>query len=114
MSMSYSTVPGLPPQNVVAANLSSTSIYVQWEPPPQAFFYGILRGYIIRYVPVEDISNANAYLMTNLIEPTETNYTLENLLECVNYSIEVTAVTVGNGPFSDPVYVRTNLNGMSD
>ncbi len=111
--MSYPTVPGQPPQNVTAANLSSTSIDVQWEPPPQEFFFGILRGYIIRYVPVGNISNDSAYLMTNLIEPTETNYTLELLMEFVNYSIEVTAVTVGNGPFSDPVYVRTNADGMS-
>ncbi len=110
MSISYPTVPGQPPQNVTAANLSSTSIYVQWEPPPQEFFFGILRGYIIRYVPVCNISNDDAYLMAN---STETNYTLDLLMEFVNYSIEVTAVTVGNGPFSDPVYVRTNADGMS-
>ncbi len=114
MSISYPTVPGQPPQNVMATSLSSTSIYVQWEPPPQEFFYGILRGYIIRYVPVGNINNGDAYLMTNLIEPTEINYTLENLLEFVNYSIEVTAVTVGNGPFSDPVYARTDPDRMFD
>ncbi len=95
----------------MATNLSSTSIYVQWQPPPQEFFYGILRGYIIRYVPVEGINNSDAYLMTDPIEPTETSYTLELLMEFVSYSIQVTAVTIGNGPFSDPVYVRTNEAG---
>ncbi len=104
-------MPGVPPQNVTGRNLSSASIYVQWQPPPQEFWYGILRGYIIRYFPVEDIDNESAYLMINVIDPTVTNFTLDSLMDFVNYSIQVTAVTVGRGPFSDPIYIRTNLDG---
>ncbi len=60
---------------------------------------------------MEDIDNESAYLMINVIDPTVTNFTLDSLMEFVNYSIQVTAVTVGSGPFSDPIYIRTNLDG---
>ena len=98
-------VTGEPPQNVEARNESSTTISVQWESPPQEFLFGILRGYIIRFVPGEmDIVNS-----TELIPSDTTSFTLENLLEFTNYSIEVTAVTgAGEGPYSPPVYVVTN------
>ncbi len=105
-------MPGVPPQNVTVRNLSSTSIDVQWQPPPQELWYGILRGYIIRYFPVEDIDNETAYLMINVTDPTETNFTLDSLMEFVNYSIQVTAVTVGRGPFSDPIIIRTDSDGI--
>ena len=46
---------------------------------------------------------------TELIPPNRNSFTLENLLEFTNYSIEVTAVTgAGEGPYSTPVYVVTN------
>ena len=98
-------VPGEPPQNVTARNESSTTISVEWESPPQDFLFGILRGYIIRYLPGDmDIVN-----LTELIPPTMNSFTLENLFEFTNYSIEVTAVTgAGEGPYSSPVYVLTN------
>ena len=98
-------VTGEPPQNVEARSESSTTISVQWESPPQEFLFGILRGYIIRFVPGQmDIVNS-----TELIPSDTTSFTLENLLEFSNYSIEVTAVTgAGEGPYSPPVYVVTN------
>ena len=99
-------VPGEPPQNVQARNESSTTISVDWESPPQEFLFGILRGYIIRYVPVTEMDIVNS---TELIPPNRNSFTLENLLEFTNYSIEVTAVTgAGEGPYSTPVYVVTN------
>ena len=98
-------VPREPPQNVEARSESSTSISIQWESPPQEFLFGILRGYIIRFVPGEmGIVN-----LTKLIPSNMNSFILENLLEFTNYSIEVTAVTgAGKGPYSPPVYVVTN------
>ena len=99
-------VPGEPPQNVVARNEFSTTISVEWESPPQDFLFGILRGYLIRYLP----GDMNMVNLTERIPPTTTSFTLENLFEFTNYSIEVTAVTgTGEGPYSPPVYVVTNL-----
>ena len=98
-------VPGEPPQNVTARNESSTTISVEWESPPQDFLFGILRGYRIRYLP----GDMNMVNLTELIPSNGSSFTLENLLEFTNYSIEVTAVTgAGEGPYSPPVYVVTN------
>ena len=84
-------------------NESSTSISVEWEPPPQEFLYGIPRGYIIRYEGDEELDS------TELISFDQTFFILQNLSEFVNYSIEVTAVTgAGEGSYSPPVYVVTN------
>ena len=96
----------MPPQDVQGMNLSSTTISVEWESPPEEFLYGILTGYRIRYVPM-DGTNTPSFEMTGLI----TSTTLENLLEFTNYSIEVTAVTVGDGPYSDPIFIRTDPDG---
>ena len=88
---------------MTARNESSTSISVEWEPPPQEFLYGIPRGYIIRYEGFEELNS------TELISFDQTLFILQNLSEFVNYSIEVTAVTgAGEGPYSPPVYVVTN------
>ena len=98
-------VPREPPQNVEARNESSTTISVQWESPPQEFLFGILRGYIIRFVP----GQMGIVNLTKLIPSNMNSFILENLLEFTNYSIEVTAVTgAGEGPYSHPVYVVTN------
>ena len=38
----------------------------------------------------------------------QTSYTIVSLEEHTNYSIEVTAVTVGEGPYSTPIIVITD------
>ena len=89
-------------------NESSTSISVEWEPPPQEFLFGIPRGYIIRYEGFEEL-NSTELNSTELISFDQTFFILQNLSEFVNYSIEVTAVTgAGEGSYSPPVYVVTN------
>jgi len=99
------SVPGEPPRNVRGQNDSSTSILVEWEPPRQEVWYGILRGFRIRYVAA---INEHASVTTELISEQETSYTISNLEEFTNYSIEVTAVTVGEGPYSTPIIVITD------
>ena len=49
-----------------------------------------------------------ASVTTELISEQETSYTIVNLEEFTNYSIEVTAVTVGEGPYSTPIIVITD------
>ena len=104
----FYSVPGEPPRNVSAQSNSSTSILVQWDPPREEVLYGILRGFRIRYGVAMDTDITNT---TELIPEQQLTYTIENLEEFTNYSIEVTAVTVGEGSYSSPIIVITDQDG---
>jgi len=102
------SVPGEPPGNIRGQSNSSTSILVEWDLPRQEVLYGILRGFRIRYVVATNANIPSASVTTELISEQETSYTIVNLEEFTNYSIEVTAVTVGEGPYSSPIIVITD------
>ena len=102
------SVPGEPPRNVRGQNDSSTTILVEWDPPREEFLYGILRGFMIRYGVAMDM---NITTTTELIPEQQSSYIIENLEEFTNYSIEVTSVTVGEGPYSTPIIVITDQDG---
>ena len=89
----------------MASTLSSTAIRVSWDPPPNGFLYGVLRSYEIRYTP----DGGNAIVITGIPAENST-HVLTGLQEFVNYSIEVTAVTVGAGPYSYPVVAQTDTH----
>ena len=98
-------MPGEPPLNVTAVNSSSTSVLVSWEPPTLELTFGILRGFEIRYYNTSRPENSS---IINNISAADRMYDIKQLLEFTNYSIEVSAITVGNGPFSSPVTVVTD------
>ena len=102
------SVPGEPPRNVRGQNDSSTSILVEWDRPREEVLYGILRGFRIRYGVAMD---TNITTTTELIPEQQSSYIIHNLEEFTNYSIEVTAVTVGEGPYSTPINVITDQGG---
>jgi len=107
MSLLHS-VPGEPPRNVHGQSDSTTRILVEWDLPREEFLYGILRGFRIQYVVATNASIPGASVTTELISEQQTSYTISNLEEFTNYSIEVTAVTVGEGPYSTPIIVITD------
>ena len=81
---------------------------MEWDPPRQAVWYGILRGFRIRYIVAMNASISSPTVTTELISEQQTSYVIVNLEEFTNYSIEVTAVTVGEGPYSTPIIVITD------
>ena len=91
--------------NVTAFNSSSTSVIVVWEPPPPDRIFGILRSYEIRY-SIGKPDNNPVFISDRPAE--ERMFEITRLLEFTNYSVEVSAITVGNSPFSSPVYVVTD------
>ncbi len=97
------TVPRAPPTNVQGYSNSSTVIVVGWEPPIPELLRGILRGYMVLYRP----ANSSAGGRVDRVEPTQTLHQLIGLQPFTNYSIQVAAVTIDEGPFSSPVYVTT-------
>lgn len=104
LCMLYSAVPGEPPLNVTAVNSSSTSILVIWEPPGKEVIFGILREFEIRYYITSQPDNTSSHI----IPATHEMFNITELLEFTNYSIEISAITIGNGPFSEPVTVITD------
>ena len=101
------SVPGEPPRNVYGQSDSSTSVHVVWDPPRQEVLYGILRGFRIRYVVARNSNNMSNTII-EFVSDQHSSYVIQNLKEFTNYSIEVAAVTVGEGPYSTPITVTTD------
>ena len=80
---------------------SSTSIRVEWDPPREDFQFGIIRSYIVLY----RVTETGSAMVMNVVNR---SLIIESLMEFTNYSVEVAAVTVGEGPYSDPVTVVTD------
>ncbi|XP_069819622.1 receptor-type tyrosine-protein phosphatase S-like [Dendropsophus ebraccatus] len=95
--------PASAPRNVQARMLTSTTMIIQWEEPVEP--NGQIRGYRVYYTmePDEPVSN---WLKYNVDDNLLT--TIGNLLEHETYTVRVLAFTsVGDGPLSDPIQVKT-------
>lgn len=103
-------VPGAPPQGVSAFAESSTSIRVEWQPPPENKQNGQIVYYKIFYVPKTE-SDSSATVVE--IKGSETKeFVVNDLLMWTDYRIWMLAGTiVGDGPKSSPINVRTDEDG---
>ena len=104
MSCYNSTVPSLPPHDVMVESHNPASLNVSWRRPAQRHRNGPITGYMINYIRVGSSD------MMNMSVPGETSgikvITISQLVTYVNYSVIVAAMTVnGTGPFSDPPVV---------
>ena len=109
--ISSSSVPGAPPQTINAYPESSTSLRVVWEPPPENKRNGIIAYYKIFYVP-KTRSDSEAIVISN-INPTAREFVIDELMKWANYRIWMLAGTsVGDGPKSSPIDVKTDEDGM--
>ena len=85
-------VPSSPPVNVSLADVTSTSLTIKWNPPPDDEHNGIIQYYLLS---VEEIpSNITLSLNTS-----ELSISLTNLHPDYEYEFIISAVTVGPGPF---------------
>ncbi|XP_039305921.1 Down syndrome cell adhesion molecule-like protein Dscam2 isoform X4 [Solenopsis invicta] len=98
-------VPSSPPQDVRCTALSSTSLQVSWESPPDSSLNGILKGYKVMW--------ENTDALTESVKPemkitTALTVVLHSLEKYTNYSIQVVAYTrTGDGVASSPLYCVT-------
>ena len=93
------------PSNLVLTNISSYAILIEWSPPniPN----GVITAYTI-YIDVNEEEDRIA--VTN---GSTSHFTLEDLLPFQLVTVEMTANTsVGEGPKSGSIQVRTNPIGM--
>lgn len=99
------TVPSSPPQDVRCTALSSMSLQVSWESPPDSSLNGILKGYKVMW--------ENTDALTESVKPemkitTALTVVLHSLEKYTNYSIQVLAYTrTGDGVASSPLYCVT-------
>lgn len=107
-STSYA-VPEDFPSNLALTNISSYAVLIEWSPPniPN----GVITAYTI-YIDYtdNDMLEADRIVVTN---GSTSHFTLEDLLPFQLVTVEMTANTsVGEGPKSGPIQVRTNPTGM--
>ena len=100
----FITVPSGPPRNLVAANVTSHSISLIWDPPTAANQNGIIRTYNIS-LSVSP-SGENIQLTAN-----ETELYLDMLHPYYTYNFIISAVTVGPGPPSSVYTITTEEEG---
>ena len=98
------TVPTAAPEDVSVEAPSSTTLSIEWMPPPQDDQNGIIRSYVVRVLEVVTST-------TMTYNTTEESLTVGFLHPHYQYEVSVAAVTVGQGPFSDSVTIQTPQDG---
>ena len=98
------TVPGGPPENFTVEVISSTQIQLTWQPPARDVQNGPIRLFT---VSVSEVQTNTTYSHTS------ENFTLqlESLHPFYEYVCLVAAFTIGPGPYTSPLIVRTFEDG---
>ncbi|XP_038596551.1 receptor-type tyrosine-protein phosphatase S isoform X3 [Tachyglossus aculeatus] len=95
--------PASAPRNVQGRMLSASTMIIQWEEPVEP--NGLIRGYRVYYTMEPDHPVGN-WQKHNVDDSLLT--TVGSLLEDETYTVRVLAFTsVGDGPLSDPIQVKT-------
>ena len=96
--------PNAPPVNVQGHDISSTSIWVDWDTVPVADQNGIILSYTVTYTALP-----GGIPRTAVVSAPISHVTVRGLEEHTNYSILVFASTVkGDGNSSNPIIVTTD------
>ncbi|CAG9536052.1 unnamed protein product [Cercopithifilaria johnstoni] len=106
-----SDLPSLPPSDVRAEAISTTSILVQWMPLSAEDRNGVLTGYRIKYKTKLRGAKGN----TLVVDGNNSSYTISGLEPGTQYMLRVAAVNQnGSGPNSDWLHVDTPLEDKDE
>uniref|UniRef100_A0A158Q735 Neogenin-like n=1 Tax=Elaeophora elaphi TaxID=1147741 RepID=A0A158Q735_9BILA len=106
-----SDLPSLPPSDVRAEAISTTSILVQWMPLSAKDRNGVLTGYRIKYRTKLRGAKGN----TLVVDGNNSSYTISGLEPGTQYMLRVAAVNQnGSGPNSDWLHVDTPLEDKDE
>lgn len=98
--------PSAPPIGLVGGARSSTSIIIQWQPPPPDSHNGVLYGYIVRY-KLAGYKDTMWY-HKNVTNSVHQSCLLEDLIVWRNYEIQVAAYNeMGTGTYSPAIFITT-------
>lgn len=99
--------PSMPPENLMGTPRSSTSIAIQWSPPPADSQNGDIRGYKVRHRLAGYQSESDWY-SSDIVDTTHLVYVLDGLIEWQKYEIQIAAENdKGVGPWTPSSFVRT-------
>nr|CAH0108118.1 unnamed protein product [Daphnia galeata] len=106
----FLTVPDGKPQVTSAHNSSSTSIYLNWKPPPKSSIHGEFLGYRLAYKPRDDTSPESVQEIF-LRDPSIESHAIQGLQTFTQYMISLQVFNPeGLGP-SSTVIVMTDEGG---
>ncbi|XP_043507614.1 Down syndrome cell adhesion molecule-like protein Dscam2 isoform X5 [Frieseomelitta varia] len=107
LTQTMEDVPSMPPEDVRCAALTSQSLQVSWQPPPNTHSNGIIQGYKLHYEPIL----ADMWRSVDEMEVRKTSAlttVLTGLRKYTNYTIQVLAFTrVGDGVATTVTYCQT-------
>ena len=104
-----STVPGGPPENFTVDVVSSTQIQLTWQPPLSEIQNGRVRLFT---VSVFEVQTNTTYSYIRRSQPSDDlTLQLESLHPFNEYVCSVAAITIGPGPYTSPLSVRTFEDG---
>ena len=99
-------MPRAPPLNVSGSVVNSSTVVLNWNPPDVDDQNGIVRYYVVNVseLQTENIFQFIANATTLTITPLHPAYT---------YEIAISAATIGPGPFSPTLTLRTDEAGKN-
>ena len=104
------TAPGRSPSNLKLKSTTPYTCVVRWDPVPQEYHYGILRGYALNYTDVQFSPHLTQTLVLFCVHRTRMN--ISDLLPYRKYRITVAMFnSVGRGNFSPPMICVTGQTG---
>ena len=108
-----SIAPTSGPLNVQVSNTSSTSLGVTWVRPPPNETHGVIRQYDIRYqiVDCNSIATALSNWAHKIVDGSVLSTEITNLENWSCYAVQVRAVTIKDGVWSNKVQQRTSEDG---
>ncbi len=97
-------VPSAPPHLYSAVADSSSVLSLHWSPPPSIHINGILQYYLVNVTETNTLKKWSIIALNNDLR-------LGSLHPDYVYVFAITARTIGIGPYSSPVSVRTEEDG---
>ena len=101
----FIVAPSHKPTSLRGAVLNSSSIELEWEPPPTEHQNGEIVSYTLLCSEIDSDGMVTKHISTS------TMMTITGLHPYYTYNCSVAAVTVSQGPFSDPVSITTFEDG---
>lgn len=100
------TVPSRPPKNIRGYATSSTSIQLHWTAPDSQYRNGIISNYYVEIIEVDTNTNLDSHTSS------DSQISITSLHPYYEYNCTIAAYTVGKGPSSSGLVIRTFQDGM--
>ena len=99
-------VPSGSPSNLSLVEKGSSYALLEWQPPPKESQNGLIRHYIVSLVEGNSSEVRNHTSVSS-----QPSINIGSLEPGITYTCVVSAVTIGAGPFSDPISFTTESDG---